>query len=148
MLIEYVVRAANAGKKFKLKDDFKFVEFNDITAEGIQEDSPVPDQIEIWAAVEIYYDGEVPESYKVLNLMIGDWVEKNEEKLNTIINEELQRHFKEHYPNADFDLEEDDTAIWLDQLDYMPRIDAGPNSIIIEVELVMEAEPLEYPDVD
>jgi len=142
------VKAVNAGRKFKIKDDFKFVEIHDVSAEGIGADSPVPDQLEMWTAIEIYYEGEIPDSYKILNLTIGDWVENNEEDINDKINEELHRHFKEHYPNADFDVEDDDSTIWLDQLDYMPQINPDDNSIIIEIELVMSAEPLEYPDTD
>lgn len=144
-LVDYI-RLVNAKTKFKIKDDFEFVEFDDITSEGITEVSPVPDQVEIWAAIKINYDGDIPDSYKVLNLMIGDWVEENVEELTKAIHSALAKHFEEHYPNSDTsDLTNDDgdSAIWLDQLDFMPRIDDDSNkSIIIEVELVMDTEAI------
>lgn len=142
MLIDYI-RQVYAKQKFKIKDDFKFIEFDDISREGITETSPVPDQVEIWAAVEIYFEGEAPESYKVLNLMIGDWVTENEERLTKVIHDRLREYFNEYYPNSDpSSLQDEGSAIWLDQLDYMPRIDEDTNEIIIEIELVMDTEPL------
>jgi len=140
MLIDFI-RQVNASKSFKIKDGFKFIEFDDITADDITENFPVPDDIEIWAGVKIEYEGKVPESYKVLNLMIGDWVEEHEESLTIEIHNQLKAHFQKHYPNSETaDLDNGDTALWMDQLDYMPRINPDNKSIIIEIELVMETE--------
>lgn len=145
MVVEEITRAVYAGKNFKIKNDFKFIEFNDVSKEGIQPDSPIPDQIEIWAAVQISYDGKIPDSYKTLNLMIGDWVEGHKDKLTEIIHDELKRHFEEHYPGTDIaELDNGDTTIWLDQLDYMPRIETDRKTIIIEIELILMSEPLEH----
>lgn len=142
MILDEIVRAVNANKKFKIKDEFKFIEFNDVSKEGIQPDSPVPDQVEIWVAIQVEYEGTVPDSYKTLNLIIGDWVERHEEKLTEVIHNELKRHFEEHYPGADVsELDNGDSVIWLDQLDYMPRIEGDRKTIIIEVELYMDTEP-------
>lgn len=138
------VRAINAAKKFKIKDNAEFIEFNDVSDAGITEDDPIPDQMEIWAAVKIYYEGEIPESYKSLNLIIGDWVEQHEAKLTKMIHDELKRHFKEKYPNTDasvLDEEGEDSSIWLDQLDYMPLDNPTEKSMVIEIELVMDVEP-------
>jgi len=140
-LIDFV-RKVHAAQNFILKDDFTFIAFEDISKEHIEETQDVPETLEIWAAVKIPFEGELPESYKVLNLMIGDWVESNLEKLTPIIHEELKGHFKEHYPESDISgLEQaEDTAIWLDQLDYMPRINEDEGFMLIEVELVLETE--------
>ena len=148
MLIDYI-RQINAKQKFKLKDDFKFIEFDDVVTEGItdrdiKETSPVPDDVEVWAAIQTNYEGKVPESYKALNLIIGDWVVEHEKELTKAIHDELKRHFEEKYPGTDTsDLDGDDSVIWFDQLDYMPRVNASDKSIIIEVELVMDTEALE-----
>lgn len=143
-LIDFV-RKVHAAQNFILKDDFTFIAFEDISKEHIEETQDVPETLEIWAAVKIPFEGELPESYKVLNLMIGDWVESNLEKLTPIIHEELKGHFKEHYPESDISgLEQaEDTAIWLDQLDYMPQMDEDNKSITVEIELVLNANPLE-----
>jgi hypothetical protein len=141
MLIDYI-RQVYASQKFSLKDDFEFVEFDDITSEGISETEPTPEAIEIWAAVQVPFSGELPESYKVLNLMIGDWVAKNEKDLTKVIHEKLAEHFKKNYPDSDTsDLSSsEDSAIWLDQLDYMPRTEDGKKSLTIEIELVLDTE--------
>ena len=141
MLTLDLIRAINASKTFKIKDDFKFVEFNDISGEAVTETEPTPDQLEIWAGVEISYDGEIPESYKALNLLIGDWVETHEDELTKTIHTELKNHLEENYPQAELpDLDNGDSSIWLDQLDYMPRVDREDNSMVIEIELVLQAE--------
>jgi len=143
-LIDFI-RKINAAQSFDIKDNFEFVAFDDISAEHIVEHKEVPETLEIWAAVKVHFDGELPESYKVLNLIIGDWVEANIEKLTPVLHEELKSHFKENYPDSDImELDQvDDTAIWLDQLEYMPEIDQDKKEMTIEIELVLNAEPLE-----
>jgi len=144
MLLTDFVRVVNAAKKFKIKDNFDFISFDDITHETNSLDVD-EDSIEIWAAVKIYYDGKLPESYKVLNLIIGDWVEKNKDSISKVLHDELKGHFKENYKDSDItSLDQiDDSAIWLDQLDYMPGVsDEKEKSLTIEIELVLHAEPI------
>ena len=142
MLIDFI-RQVNAAKKFKLADTFDFVGFEDMTQEGITEDNPTPDQLEIWAAIKIQYNGEIPESYRVLNFLIGDWVIAHEKQLTAVVHHQLLDHFSKNYPDSEVELNEEDTAIWTEQLDYMPRIDEATKTMIIDSELVLLAEPLE-----
>jgi len=147
-MLKDFMRIINAAKKFKLKDNFEFISFDDISAEDVKK-GETPESIEIWAAVKIFYDGEMPESYKTLNLIIGDWVEKNVETLTEVIHKELQGHFKENYPESNSDdLDQlDESAVWLDQLDYMPaETSENEKSLVIEVELVLQVEPEESED--
>jgi hypothetical protein len=74
--------------------------------------------------------------------MIGDWVESNLEKLTPALHDELKKHFEENYPESDASAldQMEDTAIWLDQLDYMPDIDEDAKTMQIEIELVLNAE--------
>lgn len=139
------IRKINAAQNFSLKDNFEFIAFEDVSAAHIVENNEIPETLEIWAAVKVHFEGEVPESYKVLNLMIGDWVESNVPKLTPVLHGALKDHFKENYPESEvLDLDQiEDTAIWLDQLDYMPEIDLKDKSILIEIELVLNAEPFE-----
>lgn len=141
MIIDYM-RLVNAAKKFKIKDDFEFVNLDDVSSEHIEEHKAVPDLLEIWAAVKIFYDGEIPDSYKSLNLIIGDWVNKNIKPLNDVIHDELKEHFNTFYEDSSLEDPEDieDTSIWKDQLDYMPIIDEKKKSMMIEIELVLHAE--------
>ena len=139
-MFEDYIRQINALKTFKLKDSFKFIEFDDITPEGLTETSPVPEHIEIWAAVQVDYDGSLPASYKVINLIIGDWVGKHETELTKVLHDKLKEHFKANYPNSDTSEMDEDTAIWTDQIDFMPRINEGEKYFVIEIELVLDAE--------
>jgi hypothetical protein len=145
MLLDFI-RMVNASQSFKIQDKFEFVSFEDVTAEHLdQGDISIPTELDIWAAVKITYDGKPPESYKALNLMIGDWVEAHLSPLTVAIHEELKEHFSENYPESHHEeLDQvEDTAIWTDQLDYMPRLDESTKSMIIEIELVLNAEPIE-----
>jgi uncharacterized protein YlxP (DUF503 family) len=142
MLIDYI-RQVHATQKFKIKDNFEFLDFDDITHEDMG-DKSVPEHIEIWAAIKINYDGEAPDSYKILNLTIGDWVASHEKDLTKVIHKKLKDHFSVSYPESDTSdvHEESESSIWLDQLDYMPRINEKEKNLIIEIELVLEAEEL------
>lgn len=141
MIIDYV-RLINAAKKFKIKDDFEFISLDDVSSEHIEEHKAVPELLEIWAAVKIFYEGEIPDSYKSLNLIIGDWVNKNIDPLTDVIHKELEEHFDTFYENSSLeDIDEvGETFIWKDQLDYMPIISDDEKSMIIEIELVLHAE--------
>jgi len=139
MLLDYI-RQMHASQNFKISDDFKFVEFDDLTREGLK-DGEEPEQLEIWAGVKIKYSGEIPESYRTLNYIIGEWVDQNREALTKSIQEPLIEHARSFYDGSEVDLE--DTMIWEDQLDYMPRIDSDNKTIIIDIELVLITEPME-----
>jgi hypothetical protein len=139
MIVDYI-RQIRALKNFKLADKFEFEEFDDITPEGLTETEPVPEHIEIWAAIQVPFEGTLPESYKVLNLIIGDWVGQHEKELTTLIHGKLKEHFKANYPNSDTSEMDEDSAIWTDQLDFMPRINEKEKNMIVEIELVLEAE--------
>jgi hypothetical protein len=140
MLIDFV-RKINAEQNFKISDKFEFVELSDPTTEGITGLPSVPDVLDIISVIKLHYEGTPPDSYKVLNLIIGDWVEKNLDELTKVIHGKLKGHFNEHYPNSNVsDLDEEDTAIWTDQLDFLPAVE-DDKSILIDIELVLHAEP-------
>lgn len=141
MFNQEVIRVINAAKKFKIKKEFEFIGFEDITSDYVKEHNIVPDSLELWAAVKIFFDGELPESYKALNLMIGDWVETNVKSLTETIHKELEEHIKTFYTEATYDLDDpEDSSVWLDQLDYMPLEVEDEKSLIIEIELVLNTE--------
>jgi hypothetical protein len=142
MMID-LIRVIHAATKFKISDDFDFVEFEDLSLEEAEKEKQFPDLLEIMARTRLHYEGEPPESYKALNLMIGDWVEKNLGKLTDVIHEKLKEHFNTFYPESEHSAldDVDNTAIWADQLDYMPDIDEEARTIVIDVELVLHAEP-------
>ena len=144
MLIDYI-RQVHASMNFKLSDKFEFMDFDDITPDMVDSGTKVPDHIEIWAAVKVFFEGDPPDSYKILNLTIGDWVASHENELTKVIHQELHNHFKKTYPNSDTsDINEDsDSAIWVDQLDYMPRMNEKDKHMIIEIELVLESDIVE-----
>ena len=142
MLID-LVRMVNAAKNLKLGDTFEFVKFDDISKE-IEQDGP-EETIEIWASVKVPFTGKIPESYKILNLVIGDWVSDHGEELTKVLHDKLVGHFKEHYPDSDTSElgGGEETSIWMDQLDYMPRVEEDKNEMTIEIDLVLHPEPVE-----
>jgi hypothetical protein len=142
-----IIRQLHAAQKFTIKDEFQFISFDDITADEFDENKTLPDVLEIWAAIKTNYEGSLPESYKTLNLMIGDWVESHVDPLTTELHTQLKAHFSENYPISDASAlnDLDTSAIWLDQLDYMPLINENDNSMVLEIELVLHAEPLGEP---
>ena len=136
-----------AAKNFKFKDvsfvDFESVDLEEmsasITEAELQEFSA---SAEVSANLKIIYDGELPDSYRVLNSMLQDWVEDHDEDLKKVINPKLLPFLEEHYKSVDLsDLKADfDDYIWEDQVDYMPEIDEDKKEIKFTVELVLEVE--------
>lgn len=137
--------AKKASENFKLKEA-KFTGFDNIE---IEEENTVDNNdeefsasLEVWANMEITYEGDPPDSYRVLNRMLQDWVDDNEEQLKGMINPKLSAFLKEKYDGLDIsDLDQDfDDYIWEDQVDYMPEIDEDEKKIQFVVELVLEIE--------
>ena len=135
------IRSVNAAKNLKFTK-FEFVEFDDLSKFDIEEHKDFPDLLEIFARIKVSFAGEPPESYKALNLLIGDWVNDNLKEMTKVIHAELKKHMSGKYPDSDVSAldNEEDTAIWTDQLDYMPDVDE--KSMVIDVELVLHGEPI------
>ena len=136
--------AKKAAENFKLKD-FSFTGFENIE---VSEENAVDNNdeefsanIEVWAN-KIKYEGEPPDSYRVLNRMLQDWVDDNDEALKKEINPKLVDFLKEKYEEIDVsDLKQDfDDYIWEDQVDYMPDVNEDEKTIDFTVELVLEIE--------
>lgn len=142
-VVEYM--AKKASENFKLKDaSFLGFENIKIDEENVVEnnDEEFSADIDVWANISLKYEGELPDSYRVLNRMIQDWVDDHEDELKKMINPKLSDFLKENYKGLDIsDLDQDfDDYIWEDQVDYMPEIDEDKKKIDITVELVLEIE--------
>jgi hypothetical protein len=137
-----------AKSNFKLKDYF----FEGFDSLEIEEKSILSDEeqdfsadLDIWAKISLNYEGEPPESYRVLNRIIQDWVDENEKALEKIIKPELKKFLREKYPNIDLsELDEEfEEFIWEDQVDYYPEVDEDNKKINCLIELVLEIEDIE-----
>ena len=102
-VVEYM--AKKASENFKLKD----VEFEGFDGIEINEENKVIDDkedfeayMDIWANLSIGFSGSPPESYRIINKMLQDWVEDNESKIKKIINPKLIPFLKENYEDIDF----------------------------------------------
>jgi hypothetical protein len=151
-----VVRAMKqkAAENFKFKDA-SFVDFEEISlqelSQSIESEQDIEDfsvQLDVIANMKIAFEGNPPDSYRVLNGMIQDWVDDHDEDLKKVINPKLIPYLKEHYKNIDVsDITEDfDDYIWEDQVDYMPDIDESKKEIQFSIELVIEIEESEEDD--
>jgi len=107
-----------------------------------EEESDSINQLDIWADMSIKYTGVLPDSYRVLNALIMDWVDENENKLKLAININLKEFLTNNYSDLDIsDLDENlDDYIWEDQVDYYPEIDEENSLIHFSLELVLDLE--------
>jgi len=133
-----------AASSFKLTD-VKFEGFESVEetqASVVDDQDELFAQLDIWANMVIGYEGTPPESYRVLNAAIMDWVEEHDGDLKKVINPKLVPFIKEKYQDVDVsDLKEDfDDYIWEDQVDYMPEVDEDAKAIRFSLELVLDIE--------
>jgi len=134
-----------AASNFKLTN-VTFVGFESIDETKVEQasddDEDMFAQLDVWADMSIGYEGEPPDSYRVLNAAIMDWVEEHDEDLKKVINPKLIPFIKGRYPDVDVsDLKEDfDDYIWEDQVDYMPDVDEESKTIKFSIELVLDIE--------
>jgi hypothetical protein len=137
-----------AADNFKLKD-VSFVDFEAIDIDEVVQSDPKVDsfeaEVDILANMRLSYDGVPPESYRVLNGMIQDWVEDHKEAVRKAINPKLFSFLKEKYPNADLsDLHEDfDDYIWDEQVDYTPDVNEKEKVIDFTLEIVLDVEDVD-----
>jgi len=140
-----------ASKNFKFGevkfDGFQRIDVDD--SDTILDDSgdidDPGDHLDVWANIRLKYEGDPPESYRVLNQMIMDWVDDNEKKLKEEINPELISFLSGQYENIDIsDLDADfDDYIWEDQVDYIPEVHEDTKEIKFVLELVLDVEQIE-----
>jgi hypothetical protein len=141
-----------ASKNFKLKE-VEFLGFTDIGKTDLvhkienkdtDESSVIldADLFDIVADLKIKYEGTPPDSYRVLNAMVMDWVDDNESDLKKTINPAIKSFLEKEYPEIDTsDLDEDfDDYIWEDQVDYHPSIEEKESEIYFTLELVLSVE--------
>lgn len=150
--VEYMKKLASS--KLKLKD-VEFIDFESIdlseegeTTVGDNDNQSYEAQIDVEANLRLKYEGELPDSYRVLNGMIQDWVDEHESDLKKMINPKLISFLKDHYKNIDVsDLQEDfDDYIWEDQVDYLPEVDEEKKEIVFMLEMVLDLDEEEDSD--
>ncbi|MBD3262612.1 MAG: hypothetical protein GF334_13245 [Candidatus Altiarchaeales archaeon] len=143
-VVQVMKRLASSNFKFGEVTFNGFDGLRETKVQEVIESGPdeLSEQIELWADLSVKYQGEPPESYRVLNSMLMDWVDDNETKLKKIINPKLKSHLNEKYDDIDTDdLDEDfDDYIWEDQVDYMPRVNEEEREINFSLELVLDIE--------
>lgn len=133
-----------ASKNIELKDlvfsGFEKVDINDRAEE--KSDDLYVDEIEILANFSLKYKGTVPDSYRVINGMIQDWVDDNIDEIKEKMNPKLITFLKDQYREIDLsELDKDlDNFIWDEQVDYFPEIDEKNSAISFCLELAVEVE--------
>lgn len=140
----FYAKKAIAKESFKLSKDLKFVEvYNVVEKLNIVEDS---DELDIWVALALPYEGNAPESYRVLNSVITDWVEENTESICKTVEKPILDYFSVKYPGLDVSAIQDGGAkdlLWEDQVDFLVQIDEKQNQIVFELELVLDLEEID-----
>lgn len=139
------IMARRAAENFKLgKVSFVRFEKMDINEQKVQVEGEedFSADIEVWAVVSFDYTGTPPDSYRVMNRIIQDWVDDHDAELKKIINPKLSSFLKDNYHDIDIsDLNEDfDDYIWEDQVDYLPDVKEKDHKIEVTIELVLDIE--------
>jgi len=138
-----------ASDGFKFSDlifhgfgSIKAAERSALSIEDAEEDEDSENQLDIWADCSLGYEGAPPDSYRVLNMMVMDWVDANEQDLSKAINPRLKKFLENTFPEiVTDDLDENfDDYIWEDQVDYFPEIDEEEKRIKFSLELVLDLE--------
>jgi len=145
-VVEFMAKIASENFKFK-KSSFIGFERMDIDEENVVDnnDEEFSADIDVWAKISIDYEGSPPDSYRVLNRMIQDWVDDHDDDLKKMINPTLSEFLEKNYHGIDLsDLDTDfDDYVWEDQVDYMPEIDEDAKTIKFSIELVLEIEEID-----
>lgn len=135
-----------ASEKFKFKDlsfnGFDKVDTTEIMGTEEEDDEEFDSQVDVWAKFSLSFDGIPPDSYRVLNTMLMDYVDDNITKIKTLVNQQLVPYLKEQYKDIDLSDLTDDFGdyIWEDQVDYMPEVDEENGLITFVVEMVLDVE--------
>jgi len=150
-VVEFMAKIASENFKLK-KPSFTGFERMDIDEENAvnNNEEEFSADIDVWAKMSIDYEGVPPDSYRVLNRMIQDWVDDHDDELKKMINPALSEFLEKNYHNIDLsDLDTDfDDYIWEDQVDYMPDIDEDTKTIKFSIELVLEIEETDDDEED
>jgi len=137
-----------AAEHFKLGnlqfDGFDKIDTTEVT-DSTEYGEELQAQLDIWADFRLTYTGTPPESYRVLNSMVMDYVDEHEEEFKAAINPQIVAFVKSQYQDVDLSEVDDkvDDFIWEDQVDYMIEIDEDNNEILFTLELVMDVEETE-----
>lgn len=142
-----------ASRNFSF-EDLKFEGFEDISETSFRHELSVQKedtlesyedefkQLDIWAHMSVAFKGEPPESYRVLNSIVLDYVDDKESEIKKEINPKLKKFLSDQFLEIDVeDLDEiEDDYIWEDQVDYFPGVDPEDNRLHFFIELVLELD--------
>lgn len=99
----------------------------------------------LFAHMSARYEGEPPESYRVLNAFILDMVTDHREDFNTDLAKPVIDYLNDHYSDGDLSELQDgiDDFIWESQIDYIPMLDPENKRIYFDIELILVMESTE-----
>lgn len=128
-----------AKRNFKVLNPV-FLEIHD--AGVIEQHGLTPEDFEIFAHMSFDYEGTPPESYRVLNSMIMDYVDDHREELEKMLADKIVEHFEQEDSPIDPQVFKEDPKdfIWEEQVDYMPMVDEEERKIYAEIEIVVDLE--------
>lgn len=96
----------------------------------------------LYAHMSSTYEGEPPESIRVLNSLVLDTVTANIDEFNKQLEGPVKEYLEKNYGDVDLtDLQDGlENFIWESQIDYLPMLDPENKKIYFDVELILVME--------
>lgn len=118
------------------------VEVHDAGARDIGSEGFDPDDFVIVVDMSIPFSGDAPESARVLNAMVMDWVGANIQALDSMIREPISDFLEENYPSIDIGsiLDGDQLLIWEDQVDYLVSVEKEGDILHFTIETLLDLD--------
>lgn len=102
------------------------------------------DHTTLMVEVSVSYTGDLPESLRVINALVLDWVSANILDIEEAIRAPLTEYLEEEYPEVDYSEMLDDEAelVWTDQVDYLVSVDEEEKEVHFSIEINQDIESL------
>ncbi len=126
----------------KLYGPLQVDEVHDAGSKDLNNGEVDTEDMVIMAEVSIAYSGNPPESNRVLNAVVLDWVSANAAAVEEEIRGPVLDYLEKDYPEMDSsDFEgEDAVLVWPDQVDYLASVDEKAKRIHFSIEINPEIE--------
>ena len=133
---------AVASSSLKLSQDLTLQEIHDGGSRAANEGEIDPSDFIVMADVSVPFTGEVPDSARILNAIVTEWVMANAQAVDAAIRQPVGDYLAEYYPEIDLGsvLGSENLLIWEDQVDYRAAYNQEDNLIHFTVETLLDLE--------
>ena len=136
------IQALKSISPFKIHGDLALEDIQNVHAPDEAMAEFAPEDIDIYAGVSVSHSGELPESARVLNAIVMDYVDANRTDLENLVLPSIRTLLSENYPEMDTSPLEGPSEGLLnaDQVDYHAGIDPQTGKLHFDVEILLDFE--------